>query len=584
MKVFLSYAREDIEYRDEVLAALGHLKRVNVEIWVDRHIPPGSNWERELEVQLRTADAAILLVSRDFLGSDPCMDTELPVLRAKEIRLFPILVRSIDLGAHELREIEFFDPLGRMEPLANLTPPQRDEVWARLSEVLRKLAGNPPGHRLIARQQREDFVSRILPAGTAHITLQHDTLKRLLEAYLELYARKLIEEAQDLFEIFNQRVDQFGLKVSDPMHKGLLDLLAVGLPLKPVHLQDISRLDLESLLSNPGYAALLHGIRLTDIDYELALEHLRCTRKEHQLRCSLFAYAEAQCLRKMKRFEEAHSTLEDGESFLGDFKDGLCLCGPNCQSRVLQLQIHRGFGTVCRNLVKQEREAGRHDAGDYFRKKAESHFESCLRLEDKDVPATVRSDIRYSYGYFVFEMAFLDHEGGSDTETFHRELHRAEALFKASRDLNRTFAAPLARLAIVQHLLGQPAFYNYLHARDIALKEKSGESPLTAVVCGFAMQLLAHERRSGKPRLPPASALLDELCQLLEERHFSEGPLECHAFDCRVVRLGYGRDLPDPALATVYELLTEAATWETANLADQKSRLHSFLTSRKPQG
>ncbi|MES1242005.1 MAG: toll/interleukin-1 receptor domain-containing protein [Acidobacteriota bacterium] len=579
MKVFLSYARVDADFRDKVLAGLKHLK--GVEVWHDLQIPPGSGWRGELEGQLRGADAAILLVSPAFLASEYCMKKELPVLVQKGIPLFPILIRHSALGLHpELSEIQFFDPRGKMEPLASLERTEREEVWARLSEALHGSANRPPRH-LLVKQQREDFVARLLPAGAAQVTLRHETLMSLLDAYLELYARKLIEEAQDLFMTFRKRADRLGLEVPDPLHREVLDLLEVGLPLKPIHLQHVSRLDLESLLSSRGYATLLHGIRLTDIDYDMALPHLQRTKRPNQERCSLFAYTEAQCLRKMNRLDEAYERLKDGESFLGDFRDGHCVCGPSCQQEVLRLQIHRGFGAVCRKLAKQEREEGRNDDAARFRREAEQNLESCLALEDESIPATVRSDTRYSYGYFVFEMAFLDREQGDSSEDeLHRELRRAEALFKASRDLNRTFAAPQARLAIVRQLLGERAFPDYLHARKIALGENSGESPLTALLCGFAMSLVAHERTGGQPRPPGGSALLEELRGLLEERHFSKGPLECHAFDCRVVR--YGRELEDPDLAAVYDLLTEAATWETETLADQKSRLASFLEFHPP--
>jgi len=577
MKVFLSYAREDARFRDEVHAALKHLK--DVDIWYDTAMSPGIPWRKEIEVQLRMADAAILLVSPSFLASTFCMDQELPLLRQKGIPLFPVLVQAANLGAEpKVSEIQFFDPRGTMEPLESLTRPQKNWVWARLSEALYQSAKEIPRHLLIAKQQREDFVALLLPAEAVEGTLRHETIMRLLDAYLELYARKLIEEAQDLHAIFRKRVDRLGLDVIDPLHRDVLELLEVGLPLKPVHLRDISRLDLESLLSSRGYATLLHGIRLTDIDYEMALPYLQRTKRPNQERCSLFAYTEAQCLRKMNRFDEAYATLKDGESFLADFKDGYCTCGPNCQREVLSLQIHRGFGAVCRKLAKREWEAGRKDEADRYRREAERNFKSCLALEDESIPTTVRSDTRYSYGYFVFEMAFLDHEEGSSKDEFHRELRRAEGLFEASRDLNRTFAAPQARLAIVHELLGERAFPDYLHARKIALGENSGESPLTALLCGFAM-LVANQKTGGQPRLPKSSALLAELRGLLEKRHFSKGPLECHAFDCRVVR--YGRRLEDPNLAAVFDLLTEAATWETENLADQKIQLASFLESRR---
>src|SRR5947199_6827455 len=109
MKVFLSYARKDARFRDEALAALKHLK--DVEIWYDLGTPPGTPWPKKIEAQLREADAAILLVSPAFLASTYCMEKELPVLLQRGIRVFPVLIRKSNLVSHpELSEIQFFDP------------------------------------------------------------------------------------------------------------------------------------------------------------------------------------------------------------------------------------------------------------------------------------------------------------------------------------------------------------------------------------------------------------------------------------------------------------------------------------------
>ena len=70
LKVFISYARADERLRkrlDKYLAALSH--QGLIEVWHDRCIDPGSDWNDEIARELEVADLILLLVSADFLAS-----------------------------------------------------------------------------------------------------------------------------------------------------------------------------------------------------------------------------------------------------------------------------------------------------------------------------------------------------------------------------------------------------------------------------------------------------------------------------------------------------------------------------------
>lgn len=76
-QVFLCYAREDEKLLDQLRKHLKALQRQQyIEPWYDRNISAGSNWEKDIDEHLATADIILLLVSPDFMASDYCYGVE----------------------------------------------------------------------------------------------------------------------------------------------------------------------------------------------------------------------------------------------------------------------------------------------------------------------------------------------------------------------------------------------------------------------------------------------------------------------------------------------------------------------------
>ncbi|HXN87995.1 MAG TPA: toll/interleukin-1 receptor domain-containing protein [Methylocella sp.] len=93
MKVFVSYAREDAEFVDQLSGALN---RRGFEVLVDRKdIPPLAVWKRELERMIRRADAAIFVLSPDWRTSKMC-SWELDRVEDLGKRKAPIIARELD--------------------------------------------------------------------------------------------------------------------------------------------------------------------------------------------------------------------------------------------------------------------------------------------------------------------------------------------------------------------------------------------------------------------------------------------------------------------------------------------------------
>ncbi len=62
------------------------IKHGAVELWIDRLMPGGADWEREIEQKLRACDIFILLVSRHSLSSDYVVDKEIAIVRERQAK------------------------------------------------------------------------------------------------------------------------------------------------------------------------------------------------------------------------------------------------------------------------------------------------------------------------------------------------------------------------------------------------------------------------------------------------------------------------------------------------------------------
>ena len=101
IRVFCSYSHKDEVLRAELDTHLTLLQRQSViDLWHDRRIPPGKEWEPQIDEELDRADIILLLVSSDFIASNYCYDIEVKRAMARhdagEARVIPVVVRDVD--------------------------------------------------------------------------------------------------------------------------------------------------------------------------------------------------------------------------------------------------------------------------------------------------------------------------------------------------------------------------------------------------------------------------------------------------------------------------------------------------------
>lgn len=99
INIFISYAHEDRQWHDRLMAHLSVLRRQGlITIWSNREVHPGSNIKDEIFRHLEEAEIILLLVSADLLASDDLSETEriLERMERGEVRVIPIILRPTD--------------------------------------------------------------------------------------------------------------------------------------------------------------------------------------------------------------------------------------------------------------------------------------------------------------------------------------------------------------------------------------------------------------------------------------------------------------------------------------------------------
>ena len=143
VEIFFCYAHEDEELRKGLEKQLRALRRQGIiDMWHDREISAGAEWEREIDKHLNTANIILLLVSPDFMDSDYCYSQEMS--RAMErhergvARVIPVILRPVYWqGA----------PFGKLQALPKDAKaiisrdwPHLDEAFFDVAEGIRKVA------------------------------------------------------------------------------------------------------------------------------------------------------------------------------------------------------------------------------------------------------------------------------------------------------------------------------------------------------------------------------------------------------------------------------------------------------------
>ena len=138
VKIFFCYAHEDEPLLNKLKTHLKPLQRIGlIDVWYDRDISPGTEWEEEIKKHLNEANIILLLVSSDFMNSDYCYGKEMQRALERDKRgeasVIPIILRPVYWQEA---------PFGKLQALPkDARPvkswPDQDEAFFNVAEGIR---------------------------------------------------------------------------------------------------------------------------------------------------------------------------------------------------------------------------------------------------------------------------------------------------------------------------------------------------------------------------------------------------------------------------------------------------------------
>ena len=140
LRVMCSYSHKDEVLWDELRAHLAPLRRQGlIELWHDRKIMPGMEWEREIARELQGADIVLLLISAYFIDSDYAYDIEMQEAikrhKAGRMHVVPVIVRAADWSGTPFAGIQALPKDAK--PVTSWD--NQEEAWADVARGLRSL-------------------------------------------------------------------------------------------------------------------------------------------------------------------------------------------------------------------------------------------------------------------------------------------------------------------------------------------------------------------------------------------------------------------------------------------------------------
>ncbi|MEE8525956.1 MAG: toll/interleukin-1 receptor domain-containing protein, partial [Thermoanaerobaculia bacterium] len=173
--------------------------------WTDLELQTGEDWEPGIYRAIARADAAVVMVSPDFLASEFIRDKELPRLQeAREERglnLMPLFLRhsTVHLLPEPLTRIEGLNDPG--EPLADLSPSRQDEVLAAAAETI---------YRTLEAQKSRPAVPRRQVTAALELRGKHVARRYGQPPYYDLHASRGPIDLKRLQALAERSVEELG--------------------------------------------------------------------------------------------------------------------------------------------------------------------------------------------------------------------------------------------------------------------------------------------------------------------------------------------------------------------------------------
>ena len=161
-RVFISYSSTDARLKDDLLVRLKPMQATQglVDVWEDRCIIPGEDWDGVIRKELEIADVVLLMVSPKFLASNYINGVEVAaaVSRAKagEALVIPIILEKC---GYKHAPFGHFNALPRKGQPVRDRKPQRN-AWYEIEEELRNIFSELRSHRDMTAMRHPSLVKK----------------------------------------------------------------------------------------------------------------------------------------------------------------------------------------------------------------------------------------------------------------------------------------------------------------------------------------------------------------------------------------------------------------------------------------
>jgi hypothetical protein len=107
-RVFISYAQADRDYAEDLMRVL---EAKGIDVWIDKKIEAGSDWDAEIQNAMRKVSALVLILSSHSLESQ-YVNYEIGSAIAADIPVIPVLVGDVESLPIYLRRVLAVDTRG----------------------------------------------------------------------------------------------------------------------------------------------------------------------------------------------------------------------------------------------------------------------------------------------------------------------------------------------------------------------------------------------------------------------------------------------------------------------------------------
>jgi hypothetical protein len=138
------------------------------EVWMNRLMPGGADWNPEIEAKARACDIFVLLVSANSTGSDYIVDKEIPIVRERQrnndgVYFYPLLLDWTPKAGLEQVNDKNLRPRDA-KPFSSLSPSERSRAMAEAADEIGDIANKIAEQKTTAAAMSELLK---LPFGAA---------------------------------------------------------------------------------------------------------------------------------------------------------------------------------------------------------------------------------------------------------------------------------------------------------------------------------------------------------------------------------------------------------------------------------